>query len=238
MIQRIPSAQRYEGEGAQVRRLFPTLQQRTIDPFVLFDEFDVVPPAHFPDHPHSGFEAVTYLMEGGFRHRDNLGNDSTVLAGGAQRFTAGSGIVHAEYPIGDRVHGLQLWIVLPQALKGIEPSYQAVPQLAWETYDGVYRCWIVGGSSPIQLHTPVEYLAVRLSAGHQYWHMLPSGWQGFAYVLQGEVRLNDVPLRTAEGAVIREEEQLFCTAVEDARWVLAIGKPWQETIRLYGGSVL
>ncbi|MCS6966806.1 MAG: pirin family protein [Candidatus Kapabacteria bacterium] len=238
MIRRVIPLQRREGMGAEVRRLFPTQQQSVADPFVLFDEFHVIPPAYFPDHSHKGFEAVTYLLEGGFRHRDNLNNDSTVMAGGAQRFTAGSGIVHAEYPVGKRVRGLQLWIVLPQALKGIEPSYQAVPQLMWEELGGVRRCWIVGGTSPIQLRTSAQYVDVYLPPGAEYLHPLPLGWQGFVYALEGGVQLNSIPIQVGEGLLFRDETQLQCAAADGARLILAAGEPWKEPIRLYGTFVL
>jgi hypothetical protein len=214
------------------------MQQPPFDPFVLVDEFCVEPPAYFPDHPHKGFEAVTYLLEGGFRHRDSLGNDSTVMAGGAQRFTAGRGIVHAEYPLGERARGLQVWVVLPQALKGIEPSYQAAPFLPWEELGQVRRCWIVGNGAPIQLQTPVQYLDVCLAPGSQYEHPVPEGWQGFVYVLEGQGAVNAVELSVAEGAVFWEEPSIRLATPVGMRAVLALGCPWREPIRLYGSFVL
>lgn len=94
----VEAVQMAAGAGATVRRVFPTAQLAHVDPFVLLDEFTVEPDAGFPDHPHGGFEAVTYMLEGAFGHRDHLGNDEVVSAGGVQRFTAGERIVHSGQP--------------------------------------------------------------------------------------------------------------------------------------------
>ena len=117
-----PAATVPEGDGVLVKRLMPVHGLLNLDPFVLWDHFDIAA-GGFPDHPHRGFEAITYLFEGGMKHADNLGNRGTVHAGGAQRFTAGSGIVHSEFPDGHAA-GIQLWINLPRRLKGIDADYQ------------------------------------------------------------------------------------------------------------------
>jgi len=100
-----------EGDGVEVKRLMPVANLRNFDPFVLWDHFDIEG-GGFPNHPHRGFEAITYMFDGGMKHKDNLGNQGTVFAGGAQRFTAGKGIVHSEMPDG-KAAGIQLWINLP-----------------------------------------------------------------------------------------------------------------------------
>ncbi len=116
-----------EGRGARVQRVFPTQLTGYQDPFVLLDDFAVAEPAGFPDHPHRGFEAFTYMIEGGFHHKDNLGNDSVVETGGTQRFTAGKGARHSEMPGSGGVNrGLQLWINLPRSLKKMEPEYEPI----------------------------------------------------------------------------------------------------------------
>jgi len=238
MIRRCLPVELREGAGAWIRRLFPTVGQPPVDPFVLLDEFTVVPPAHFPEHPHKGFEAVTFLVEGGFRHRDNLGHDSVVGVGGAQRFTAGRGIIHAEYPVGERVRGLQLWVTLPQALKQVEPSYQVVEALPWYEQAGIRQCVIVGDGSPLRLETPVEYFFLELAPGATGSHPIEQGWKGFAYVLEGAVRLNDIPVHGGEGVILEEEAQLEYTTAEGARLVVGLGRPWHEPIRLVGSFVL
>lgn len=116
-----------EGDGVDVKRLFPVPGRMNFDPFVLWDHFDILPGKGFPDHPHRGFEAITYMFSGGMNHQDNLGNASFVESGGAQRFTAGSGIVHSEMPAETgRSNGIQLWINLPKRLKTLPASYQQV----------------------------------------------------------------------------------------------------------------
>ncbi|HES77283.1 MAG TPA: pirin family protein [bacterium] len=114
-----------EGASARVRRLMPTRYQGAIDPFVFFDHFHAVPGAGFPNHPHRGFEAITFLLSGELRHTDNMGNDAVLRAGEVQAFTAGSGMMHSELAGEvEAVEGLQLWVNLSQALKGIAPGYQ------------------------------------------------------------------------------------------------------------------
>ena len=127
VFRKIEAVETAEGAGAIVKRVFPTGQLKHFDPFPLLDEFNIEPPAGFPEHPHGGFEAVTYMLQGGFHHTDNLGNDSTVMAGGAQRFTAGKPIMHSELPGTEGSNrGLQLWIRLPTKLRDLEPTYQQV----------------------------------------------------------------------------------------------------------------
>lgn len=114
-------------EGVDIKRLFPIPEFMNFDPFVLFDHFDIGAGHGFPEHPHRGFEAITYMFNGGMNHKDNLGNESFVSKGGAQRFTAGKGLVHSEMPAKEgKSNGIQLWINLPKRLKQIAPSYQQV----------------------------------------------------------------------------------------------------------------
>jgi len=152
-----------EGDGIEVKRLMPVASLRNFDPFVLWDHFDIVS-GGFPNHPHRGFEAITYMFGGGMKHKDNLGNQGTVFAGGAQRFTAGKGMIHSEMPDGKAV-GIQLWINLPKRLKDIEPDYQQVDMIPEEMSDGVNIHTIVGESGCIQLKADVEYLDVVIEQG-------------------------------------------------------------------------
>ena len=130
-----------EGDGVMVKRLMPRQGLMNFDPFVLMDHFDIEG-GGFPDHPHRGFEAITYMLDGGMQHVDNLGNKSVVYAGGLQRFTAGKGLVHSEMPQG-RAQGIQLWINLPKRLKQMQPSYQQVDaeDIPSDSNDGVRLEW-------------------------------------------------------------------------------------------------
>lgn len=229
-----------EGAGAEVRRLFPTRRQQHVDPFVLFDEFTVNPTAGFPDHPHGGFEAVTYMLEGAFRHRDDLGNDRMVSAGGVQRFTAGRRIVHAELPGSEETsHGLQLWVNLPQRLKKLEPDYQPVPsdEIPQREEDGVRVRTVVGEGSPVALHTDVRYADVTVESEGVFTDEIPDDWNGLIYVLDGEVNLGDVIVGREKAAIFRGGGEIRATATGAARFLVIAGAPHGEPIRQRGSFV-
>ncbi|BDG62389.1 pirin family protein [Caldinitratiruptor microaerophilus] len=234
-----------EGAGARVRRAFPTPRLRTADPFVLLDEFFVEPPAGFPEHPHRGFEIITYMLDGAFRHRDSLGNDRTIPAGGLQRITAGRGIWHAEMPGQEGLnHGLQLWINLPRRLKGVDPEYQEVAagEIPEDTGEGYRVRIVVGDRSPVRLHTPVQYLDVAVEAGHGWETTVPPDHRGFVYVLVGEGQFGpggDVRLRPGQLLLVGEGEPVRVRAGGDEplRFVLVTGRPHGEPIRLRGPFV-
>src|SRR5262250_1821318 len=159
-VQRIVKSQRVrEGGGFVVRRPFPTAGLDHIDPFLLLDEMGPVDygpgeAVGAPDHPHRGFETVTYVLAGEFEHEDSAGHRGVLRAGDVQWMTAGAGIVHSEMPSrrirdqGGRVHGFQVWVNLPARLKMTRPRYQEVPaaripQAA--TADGKARVRVVAG---------------------------------------------------------------------------------------------
>lgn len=226
-----------EGDGVTVKRLMPVQKLMNYDPFVLCDHFDISS-GGFPDHPHRGFEAITYMLEGGMQHADNLGNRSTVTDGGLQRFTAGKGLVHSETPVG-RAHGLQLWINLPKALKKIEPDYQQVDasDIPRATNDGVIVRTVVGEGSPTHLQTPVLYLDISLKQGSLYQHQIPERFRGFVYVIEGKVKLNAEKLKAAQAAFFNKPTLLSFMAKEDSRVVLCFGQPHGEAIRQRGPFV-
>src|SRR3954471_19165942 len=119
-----------DGAGVKLTRLIGTPVLRRVDPFLMLDEFGSDEPtdylAGFPDHPHRGFETITYMIEGRFRHKDNKGHEGLLETGGAQWMTAGKGIVHSEMPEQKAgvVRGFQLWLNLPAADKMCEPDYK------------------------------------------------------------------------------------------------------------------
>ncbi|MDQ6979110.1 MAG: pirin family protein, partial [Mariprofundaceae bacterium] len=175
-----------EGDGVEVKRLMPVARRRNFDPFVLWDHFDIAA-GGFPNHPHRGFEAITYMFAGGMQHTDNLGNRGTVHGGGAQRFTAGKGMVHSEMPDGHAA-GIQLWINLPKRLKGVDPEYQQVDSIPQQSDNGVHIHTIVGDGGAIALKTAVEYLDVSLDAGTTWQKPIAEGFRGLLYVVMGSVR--------------------------------------------------
>jgi redox-sensitive bicupin YhaK (pirin superfamily) len=234
-VEVVPAVETEEGAGALVRRMFPTGLMRDYDPFALLDEFDLRPPAGFPEHPHRGFEALTYMLEGSFHHRDDMGNDSTVAAGGAQRFTAGGrGIVHSEMPGSKgRNRGLQLWVKLQARLKGVAPSYQQVdaPSIPEAVGDGFRARIVVGEGSPVRLSAPVRYLDVLLDAWATFEDEVPEGWRGLVYVLDGRVTVGGAEVRSGSAAMLAPGSRPTVSALEGgARFVLLLGKPLGEPI--------
>ncbi|WP_018293902.1 pirin family protein [Mariprofundus ferrooxydans] len=226
-----------EGDGVIVRRLMPVAGLRNFDPFVLWDHFDIAG-GGFPDHPHRGFEAITYLFDGGMKHADNLGNRDTIHAGGAQAFTAGRGIVHSEFP-DDRAHGIQLWINLPQRLKSIDPNYRQVEadSIPESCEDGVTIRTIVGEGGAISLRSVVEYMEIRMAAGSSLQRDIPTGFRGFIYAVEGEATLNSKTLACGDAAFAEDAPAIRLESSAGARLMWCFGKPHHEPIYQHGPFV-
>ncbi|CAH1267727.1 Hypp3782 [Branchiostoma lanceolatum] len=190
------SIEQDEGVGARVRRSVGRPELKSLDPFLLLDEFKVRKPAGFPDHPHRGFETATYMLRGQTRHEDFMGHKGRIGPGDLQWMTAGRGIVHCEMP-GDETesHGLQLWINLKKADKMMEPAYQELlsKDIPKPSKDGVTVAVIAGESlgvkSKVYTRTPTMYLDFKLEPRAKYTQAVPKGWNGFVYVLSGHVHL-------------------------------------------------
>ncbi|XP_042444875.1 pirin-like protein [Zingiber officinale] len=182
-----------EGYGAVVRRSIGRFELRYFDPFLVLDEFSVCAPAGFPDHPHRGFETVTYMLEGAVTHEDFEGHKGTIKAGDLQWMTAGRGIVHSEMPAGQGVaKGLQLWVNLSSRNKMIEPKYQELQSkdIACTNKNGIEVRVIAGESmgisSPVYTRTPTMYLDFTLKPLAHLCQPIPPTWNAFLYVLEGE----------------------------------------------------
>lgn len=240
MIERHKAAEMKEGSGVNVNRLMPIAEFRNYDPFVLWDDFTITPGYGFPDHPHRGFEAITYLYSGSIKHTDNLGNSSTVTSGGAQRFTAGKGIVHSEMP-NDEVatRGIQFWINLPGRLKQVDAEYQQVDdgEFPEREVNGVRIKVLVGDDSPLKIKTAIRYLDISLSDGTSHVETVPNGMRGFIYVADGEVDINRQSYRNGESAFFEDEHQLKVSTVNATRIMLAYGSPHGEPIIQHGPYV-
>ena len=229
-----------EGDGVDVKRLFPVPGRMNHDPFVLWDHFEIGAGRGFPDHPHRGFEAITYMFSGGMNHKDNLGNESFVTAGGAQRFTAGSGMVHSEMPAErGSSNGIQLWINLPKRLKRIQPSYQQVDSELFPLHklDGVSVTRIVGEGSPLALNTEVEYQHIKLEKGAEFAASITPGLRGLIYMVDGDLQVNQVEVTAKQALFIEEEAELVMHAVEAAEFMYCIGRPHGEPIHQHGPFV-
>ena len=238
----IAAKETMEGDSATVWRLFPLKAERmNYDPFVLWDHFSIEAGAGFPEHPHRGFEAITYLFNGGIEHKDNIGNQSTVYAQGAQRFTAGRGLIHSEMPVETTIsEGIQVWINLPRHLKQVDPAYQQVDaiNIPEENIEGVVVRKIADQQQGIQLLTPVQYLDIQFTKGQHYNAKIPPKQRGFAYVVNGSVSINDAKVDTGEAYFFEQLSQdLAINAELGSRIMLISGEPHRQPIYQYGPFV-
>jgi len=236
-----PAVEMSEGDGVDVHRLFPvSSKMMNYDPFVLWDNFHLGPDRGFPTHPHRGFEAITYMFTGSLEHKDNLGNQSRVTAGGAQRFTAGRGLKHSEMPDSEvNSNGIQLWINLSKSKKTIEPDYQQVDEVnipRVEIEGGNIRI-IVGDESPVKLHTAVRYLRVNLDSAARLSENVPEGFRGFIYILNGKLKVNKETVNEREAYFFEKIEELDIEALTESHFMLCMGLPHGEPIKQYGPFV-
>lgn len=250
-----------EGEGFVVRRPFPTFGFEVFDPFLLLDHMgpQTYAPGEAkgaPDHPHRGFETVTYMIEGEFEHADSVGNRGTMHAGDAQWMTAGAGVVHSEMPSeliqnqGGTVHGLQLWVNLPAASKMIPPKYQDVrsadiPVVSLE--GGSVR--VIAGTfgdvvGPATTFTPINYLRVSSKPGGAIAIPVPDSHNVGAYVVENEVELSGQMLSEGQFAIFEPTEGDGVSEIQliggeqSAEVMILTGQPLRETVARYGPFVM
>ncbi|KAJ8297493.1 hypothetical protein KUTeg_024024 [Tegillarca granosa] len=190
VTKQVLSKEQDEGVGARVRRSIGRHELQNLDPFLLLDEFKGKAPAGFPDHPHRGFETVSYLLNGQFRHEDFCGHKGILGPGDLQWMTAGRGIVHCEMPYGDEVsHGLQLWVNLAKKDKMIQPAYQELldKDIPRTTKDGVTVKVIAG-----------ESFGIQMEPGSKLFQPIPTGWTSFIYILAGTAVFGPFVMNTQE----------------------------------------
>jgi hypothetical protein len=258
----IPSVETLEGAGFLVHRPFPTSVLDHFDPFLLLDEMgpmDLGPgeAQGAPDHPHRGFETVTYLLSGRMEHGDSRGNRGRLNPGDVQWMTAGSGVVHSEMPEkefaarGGRMHGFQLWVNLPKRDKMMTPRYQEIPAeripLA-RSEDGRVTARVIAGealgrSAVIDTRTPISYLDLELQPGAAFEQPLPQDFRAFAYVVSGQglfgrerrtARPHELVLFGEDGGSARLE----AAEGEPLRALLIAGRPIGEPVARMGPFVM
>ncbi|HEV8360152.1 MAG TPA: pirin family protein [Candidatus Thermoplasmatota archaeon] len=259
----LPSVRALEGAGFPVRRPFPTQFLLDMDPFVLLDHMgptDWLPgeAKGAPDHPHRGFETVTYMLQGKLRHRDSVGNTGVLGRGDVQWMTAGAGVVHSEMPheeilrAGGPTHGFQLWVNLPRKDKWVRPRYQDTPTARMpevDLGDGASKVKVIAGEalgarSAIATRIPITYLHATLAPGARFVHPLPKGDTAFAYVVEGEGRVGAQGLEAIEGDIVTlgREGDAVLEAPKDApgplRALLIAGPPIGEPVVQYGPFVM
>src|SRR6266550_7613581 len=247
-----------EGEGMIVTRPFPTERLDHLDPFLLLDRMGPVthgPGAAkgAPDHPHRGFETVTYILEGAVEHGDSQGNRGHIGAGDVQWMTAGSGVIHSEMPSeeirrdGGRMHGFQLWVNLPRRDKMMKPRYQELHASEIPTAtsaDGKVTVTVIAGESlgtkaTIDTRTPIIYLHVRLAAGASFTQAIPESYNAFAFIVSGQAALGDRVARENDMIIFdRDGDTVTITTESGAELLLIGGVPLNEPIARYGPFVM
>ena len=246
-----------DGAGVKLTRVIGTPELDMLDPFLMLDEFGTDRPedylAGFPDHPHRGFETVTYMLDGRMRHRDNHGNEGVLVPGSVQWMTAGRGLVHSEMPEQEagRMRGFQLWVNLPARDKMADPRYQEfaperipVARPAAGVEVKVIAGTVGDATGPIaQPATDPIYLDIGLAPGIAWEYALPEGHAAFAYVFEGDARLGegddarDVPAQSL--AVLGGGQSVAISAGEvGARLILVAGRPLREPVARHGPFVM
>ncbi len=244
-----------DGAGVRLTRVIGSPQLMDLDPFLMLDEFGTDRPedyiAGFPDHPHRGFETVTYMLDGRMRHRDNHGNSGLLVPGAVQWMSAGRGLVHSEMPEQQegRMRGFQLWINLPARLKMSEPRYQEFPPEQIPSVapaSGVVAKVIageVGGvRGPVeQAATDPVYLDLHLEQGASFAQPLPEHHSAFLYVYEGALAVDGVmPVLAQQLAVLGPGDSVVvqATAEGTTRAILVAGRPLREPVARYGPFVM
>jgi quercetin 2,3-dioxygenase len=259
VIQGMPTS---DGAGVKLRRVIGQPQLPDLDPFLMLDEFgtdkaeDYI--AGFPDHPHRGFETVTYMLDGRMRHRDNHGNEGVLVPGSVQWMTAGRGLVHSEMPEqqAGRMRGFQLWLNLPARDKMTAPKYQEfgperIPSAtpAPGVTAKVIAGRVAGITGPIrQPATDPTYLDLAIEPGATLVQELPADYAAFVYVFEGsvEVQANSGArtVRSHELAVLGDGAETRLKGVtagaggKVARAILVAGRPLREPVAKYGPFVM
>jgi len=260
----VNSIETLEGGGFLVRRPFPKASFSEFDPFLLLDEMgpmEVAPgeAKGAPDHPHRGFETVTYLLAGDMEHKDSRGHAGRLRPGDVQWMTAGAGVIHAEMPArefartGGRMHGFQLWVNLPKRDKMMNPRYQEIPnsQIPKATSnDGLVKVSVIAGEAMgekavIETRTPIIYLHYRIEPGGAATQKVPGAYNAFAYIVEGEGSFGAEGERAGDGQMVlfaQDGDEVRIENPANAKAALEVlliaGVPLNEPVARYGPFVM
>ncbi|MBS0510290.1 MAG: pirin family protein [Proteobacteria bacterium] len=244
-----------DGAGVKLTRVLTQPLQRRLDPFLMLDAFGSDRPddyiAGFPDHPHRGFETITYMIAGRMLHRDSAGHEGLLENGGVQWMTAGRGVIHSEIPQQEEgvMEGFQLWLNLPGRDKMCAPWYRdfASAELPrFTTAAGVDVTVIAGESHGVagavtREATAPLYLDIHLPAGSRFAQALPAAHNAFVYLYRGALKLGDDAVPVQRMAILANDAQadgVVIEATEDAKLLLIAGRPLNEPIAQYGPFVM
>jgi hypothetical protein len=244
-----------DGAGVKLTRVLTQPLQRRLDPFLMLDAFGTDNPGDyiggFPDHPHRGFETVTYMIAGRMRHRDSAGNQGLLQNGSVQWMTAGRGVIHSEMPEQEegRMEGFQLWLNLPARDKMTAPWYrdiqsEGIPEFT--TPEGVTVRVIAGKSHGVEGAVQREiteplYLDLHFAANGRFEQTLPSTHNAFIYVYRGAVEIEDARVDAQRMAILKNDagnDGVTLKADGPARALLIAGRPLNEPIAQYGPFVM
>lgn len=252
-----PARATSDGAGVKLKRALGQTRQQRMDPFLMMDNFssneadDYI--AGFPDHPHRGFETITYMLDGHMLHRDHMGNEGHLRAGDVQWMNAGRGVIHSEMPQQEsgRMRGFQIWLNLPAALKMQPASYRDIPAAElprMQLADGGELVLLAGTLSlneqtltgPIQSeHTQPLIVDIRLTAGQCLTLPVPAGLSALVYAFEGSLMLGDTALPNENTALLGDGDQLLLRAGDTGgRLLLLAGKALNEPIAQYGPFVM
>jgi redox-sensitive bicupin YhaK (pirin superfamily) len=251
----VRGVQTSDGAGVKLTRVLTQDLQQRLDPFLLLDAFGSDDPdeyiAGFPDHPHRGFETVTYMLDGRMRHRDSAGHEGLLQNGGVQWMTAGRGVIHSEMPEQENgvMEGFQLWLNLPARRKMIDPWYRDIPSgeiPGYVTSEGVAVRVIAGTSNGIagamqREDTEPLYLDLDMPPDSLFSTALPATHNAFVYVYRGEVTIGGTQLGEKRMAILANTPQsdgVVLTSSGPAKAILISGKPLGEPIMQHGPFVM
>ena len=244
-----------DGAGVKLVRLLTQDLQRRLDPFLMLDAFGTDNPGDyiggFPDHPHRGFETITYMLQGRMRHRDSVGNVGLLEPGAVQWMTAGRGVIHSEMPEQEdgAMEGFQLWLNLPAHSKMSEPWYRDIApgQVPVWQGDGATVKVIAGSSHGVtgavqREQTEPLYLEVQLAPDARFEQRLPDSHNAFLYVHRGELTVADTLVRRQRMAILANtpgsQGVVLQAGAEGAQAILIAGRPLKEPIAQYGPFVM
>ncbi|MDB5764562.1 MAG: Pirin domain protein [Herminiimonas sp.] len=244
-----------DGDGVKLTRVLTQPLQRRLDPFLMLDAFGTDNPddyiGGFPDHPHRGFETVSYMLAGRMRHRDSAGNEGLLQQGGVQWMTAGRGVIHSELPEQEEgsMEGFQLWLNLGAKDKMRAPWYRDIQSAEipeFTTPEGVTVRAIAGASHGVagamqRETTQPLYLDLHMAAGASFTQTLPPAFNAFVYVYRGEIRIGDKQVPQQRMAILKNGEDndgVVLRADSPARVLLIAGRPLREPIAQYGPFVM
>ncbi|MDA8328483.1 MAG: pirin family protein [Betaproteobacteria bacterium] len=244
-----------DGAGVKLTRVLTQSLQQRLDPFLMLDVFKSDNPddyiAGFPDHPHRGFETITYMLAGRMRHRDSAGHEGLLQSGDVQWMTAGRGVIHSEIPEQESgvMEGFQLWLNLPARHKMITPWYRDIRSAnipRYVTPEGVSVGVIAGSSNGVtgavvRDETEPIYLDIDLPAGSSFSTSLPAMHNAFIYVYRGKVQVGEKAVEAGHMAIFANvpgSDGISLAAPESARVILVSGQPLGEPIVQYGPFVM